>query len=141
MDKVQNLFKTIIEACQEVKAEDLIALDLRSIESYSDFILIGSAQADRQCKAIADRVLERVFEHHKRHPLGVEGFDTSQWILIDFGDVVCHIFSAEVRDVYHLEDMWPQLTAIPEADFSSLIAPTKPKPKLPVTRVKRRVKK
>lgn len=140
MDQITKLLKTALKASQEVKAEDIIGLNLTEIESYADYVLIVSAQNDRQMQSLADRILKRVFEEHKRHPLGVEGTDTSEWILIDFGDVICHVFSPEVRDVYHLEDMWPQLAPMDEKALESFVAKPVRRKKVVDERPKKRVK-
>ena len=121
MDKIKKLLKTVLEAAQEVKAEDIVGLDLTDVESYADYVVIASGQNDRQIQALSHRITKKVFEEHKRHPLGVEGANTSEWILIDYGDLICHVFAPEVREIYHLEDMWPQLSPLNEEQLQKLI--------------------
>lgn len=120
MNKIEQLFKAVVDACEDLKAEDLLGLDLTNAQSYTDYVVIASANNERQAKAMADRVLEYAFKKCKRHPLGTEGLDVGEWVLIDFGDVVCHIFLEEVRDQYHLEDMWPKVNPID--DFSEFFS-------------------
>ncbi|MBF0104411.1 MAG: ribosome silencing factor [Deltaproteobacteria bacterium] len=120
--KINKLFKTVVKSCQAIKAENIAALDLDAIESYADYIIIVSGNSDRQLSAIADRVVEDAYKKCKQHPLGVEGVGNSAWVLIDFGDVVCHVFLNEVRQHYRLEDMWPQVRPMGEQDLEKLFA-------------------
>lgn len=120
--KIKKLLKFSFLALKEVKGVDIVALDLTSVESYTDYILIASGTSERQVKALSDRVIEKVFKNCHKHPLGVEGYENSRWVLIDFGDVVCHVFFDEMRPVYQLENMWPQLRPMDEAAIERLLA-------------------
>ncbi len=108
----EELAKLILSAAQDVKAEDPVLLDLRQLTSFTDYFMIASGRSDRQVQAIADRIVENLREAgHK--PLGVEGYETGHWILLDFGNVVAHIFYGETREFYELEKLWgdaPRLT-------------------------------
>lgn len=112
--KILKLFKTIFTACQDGKGIDIKTLDLNNVGSYTDYVVVCSASSDRQVIALADRVLKSVSKDCSRSPLGVEGYDTAEWILIDFGDAICHIFLEEIRPDYHIETMWPQVQAMDE---------------------------
>jgi len=101
-----ELAKQCVWAAQEKKALDPIILDLRNISSITDYLVICSAQSEPQIKAIANGVEQAVKESLERHPLAVDGFPTSQWIVIDYGDVMFHIFHEQKRPVYALEDLW-----------------------------------
>ena len=101
-----ELAKQCVWAAQEKKALDPIILDLRNISSITDYLVICSAQSEPQIKAIANGVEQAVKEGLERHPLAVDGFPTSQWIVIDYGDVMFHIFHEQKRPVYALEDLW-----------------------------------
>lgn len=116
--KTGDLILTTFEAIQEIKGQDIIGIDLSQAESYTDFILIVSGGSGRQVSAIADNILKRIFEKLKLNPLGIEGYEQAEWILIDFGDIVVHIFLKEIRDEYHLEDMWLNLKPIAEAQIA-----------------------
>lgn len=122
---IKNLLQIIVEACEDTKGEDTSILDLSLVQSYADYILITSGNSNRQVQAVADRIVENAYQKCRSHPLGTEGFEGSQWILIDFGDVVCHVFDREVRPVYHLEDMWPQITPQRDGDIKKLLATTR----------------
>jgi len=87
------------------KALEPVLLDVRNVTSYTDYILIVSGRSDRQVQAIADGVLEAERNIGVR-PLGIEGDTGGQWILIDFGDVVVHVFYHPVREFYDIEGLW-----------------------------------
>ncbi len=109
-----DLARNCVWAAQEKKALDPIILDLRNISSITDYLVICSAQSEPQLKAIANGVEQVLKENFERHPLAVDGFPTSQWIVIDYGDVMFHIFHEQKRSVYDLEDLWsdaPQVSS------------------------------
>ena len=118
-----QLFKAAFQSCQDLKGQDVLAVDLTHSDSYTDWVLIVSGTSDRQVRAIADSIMEKAYAHCQINPLGVEGYEGALWVLVDFGSVVCHIFLAEVRESYHLEDMWPRVRPLKEADVVALIAP------------------
>lgn len=110
-----DLARQCVWAAQEKKALDPIILDLRNISSITDYLVICSAQSEPQIKAIANGVEQALKESAQRHPLAVDGFPTSQWIVIDYGDVMLHIFHEQKRPVYALEDLWsdaPQVSTL-----------------------------
>jgi ribosome-associated protein len=88
------------------KAEDVIALDLRGISSFTDFFVICSGTSEPHLKAIAGEVEERLKKDEKVTPNAVDGYPMSQWIVIDYGDVVVHIFHEQKRGFYTIEDLW-----------------------------------
>jgi ribosome-associated protein len=102
-----KIFKTIIKAIQEKKAENIISLDLRKIpEAVSDFFIICEAGSTTQVKAIADSIEEGVRKNCDELPYKHEGRQTLQWVLIDYVNVVVHVMLPENRRFYKLEDMW-----------------------------------
>jgi ribosome-associated protein len=94
-----------IEHLQSRKAEDLIVIDLREIADFVDYFIIGTGTSDVHVRALADSVIEGLKAEGQR-PWQVEGYDTRKWILIDFVDIVVHIFQPEARDFYGLERLW-----------------------------------
>lgn len=88
------------------KAEDVVALDLRGISTFTDFFVIASGTSEPHLKAIAGEIQERLREDHKSRPHAVDGYPMSQWIVIDYNDVVVHIFHKNKRGFYSLEDLW-----------------------------------
>jgi ribosome-associated protein len=108
-----KLFKTIIHAMQEKKAEIIISLDLKKIpEAVTDFFIICEATNPIQLKAIADFVEEEVKKKCGENPYKHEGRQGEQWILIDYVNVVAHIMLPETRKFYRLEEMWSDASII-----------------------------
>lgn len=102
-----KIFKTIIQAIQAKKGEQIISLDLRKIpEAVADFFIICQASSTVQVKAIAGHVEDQVKELCEEPPFKHEGYQALQWVLIDYVNVVVHIFQPETRKFYKLEDMW-----------------------------------
>ena len=102
-----KIFKTIIQAIQEKKAENIISLDLRKIpEAVSDFFVICEGSSTTQVKAIADSIEDLVSRVCDELPYKHEGRQSLQWVLIDYVNVVVHVMLPENRRFYKLEDMW-----------------------------------
>jgi ribosome-associated protein len=127
--KIAKLLKTVFTACQDVKGVDIQLLDLRKISSYADYIVLVSGASDRQVKALADRILDEAHKKCHASPLGIEGFEASQWILVDFGDIVCHVFLEEARPLYHIEHMWPRIRPMTEPEIAAFLSPPKKAPR------------
>lgn len=94
-----------VAAAEDRKAVDLRVLHLEKVSDFTDFFLICSGTSERQVQAIADAVQERMREEQVR-PLHVEGYTRGQWVLLDYGDFVVHIFQEEPRRFYSLERLW-----------------------------------
>jgi len=94
-----------IEAAEDKKAVDLVVLDLRKAAGFTDFFLIASGTNARQVRAIADAVMETLAADGAK-PAHVEGYDRSEWILIDYFDFIVHVFAPETRAFYGLERLW-----------------------------------
>lgn len=92
-------------AAADKKADDVRVLDLREITLIADYFVIASGHNPQQVQAIADHVRERLADAGSR-PLGVEGYAAARWILLDYGDVVVHVFHADERVYYDLETVW-----------------------------------
>ncbi|HEX6862757.1 MAG TPA: ribosome silencing factor [Thermoanaerobaculia bacterium] len=102
-----------VAAADDRKAVDLKVLHLQKVSDFTDYFLICSGTSERQVQAIADAVQEKLRAARVR-PLHVEGFNRGQWVLIDYGDLVVHIFQEEPRRFYALERLWgdaPEVTA------------------------------
>ncbi len=95
----------VTDALDDAKAEDLVTIDLIGKSSLADHMIIASGRSDRHVKAIADQVLKALKDHGFGRA-SVEGLETADWVLIDAGDAVVHIFRPEVREFYGLEKMW-----------------------------------
>ena len=101
----------IIRAATEKKATELILLEMKGITTYTDYFLICSGKSDRQVQAIA-RGIEEVLEKQGIRPLGLEGAFEGKWILMDYEDVVVHVFLEPVRRFYDLEGLWMEAPRI-----------------------------
>lgn len=105
INRASKLFKSIISAIKEKKGEAIVSLDLRSIdEAVADFFILCEAQSHVQIKAIADAVVEKVQRECDEKPYHTEGGD--QWTLVDYINIVVHIFNKEQRQFYDLESLW-----------------------------------
>lgn len=99
------LAKEVAKAALEIKAEDLIILDVRELTSFTSCFVICSGRSDRQVRSIADSVRE-ILGKKGRKPIGSEGYEGGSWVLVDFGDVIAHVFQEETREHYKLERLW-----------------------------------
>ena len=94
-----------VSAALDRKAQDLRVLHLGRVTDFTDYFLICSGTSDRQVQAIADAIQERL-RAEKVRPLHVEGYTRAQWVLLDYGDLVVHVFQEEPRRFYALERLW-----------------------------------
>ena len=121
----ERLATTIAAHAADKKAIDIVALDLREVAGYTDFFVICSGNTDRQTKAIHDGIHEGMKKEHGLLPRRVEGLQEARWILLDYLDVVVHVFTPETRDYYRLEALWgdvPRLEFDPEELLAELPA-------------------
>ena len=107
-----TLAKKIAQTLYLKKAEDILILDIRELSGIADFFIICSGTSDRHVKAIADAVLDELTEK-KIKPWHKEGYENLQWILLDYVDVVVHVFQNETREFYSLERLWGDAEVIP----------------------------
>ena len=90
----------------DVKAQEIVELDLRGVLGYTDYFVVCSGGTDRQTKAIHDRIHENMKKQHGLLPRRVEGLAEARWILMDYLDVIVHVFTPDARDYYRLEQLW-----------------------------------
>lgn len=100
-----QILALVLQSLDDDKAEDVVQIDLRGRSSVADHMVVCSGRSSRQVGAIAEKMLDRLKETF-RLTARVEGKETGDWVLIDTGDVVVHVFRPEVRDFYQLEKMW-----------------------------------
>lgn len=106
-ENTEQIVALAVEAMESVKGKEIATLDLREIgTSVTDYFVICHANSKTQVDAIADKVIDRVFEGAKAKPYHIEGRDNTEWILIDFVDVVVHVFLRSARSFYKLEELW-----------------------------------
>jgi ribosome-associated protein len=108
----EEIALAITEFASDRKALDIVQLDLRGIISYTDYFVICTGRSDRQAKAIHDGIHFGMKEEHGLLPSRVEGVTQAQWILMDYGDVVVHVFTPEMREYYRLEQLWGEAPAL-----------------------------
>lgn len=101
----ENLAKLIVKALEELKAMDIETLEVSQLTSIADYMIIASGRSDRQVRALAEKVVEAAKENNII-PLGVEGKQQGEWILVDLGDVIVHIMHPSARLYYQLEKLW-----------------------------------
>lgn len=95
-----------IRSASEKKAFDMVVLDLRNIASFTEFFIIASGANQRQVQAIADEINEKLKKELATRPVRIEGYNTAEWLLLDYGDFVVHIFNGEAREFYDLARLW-----------------------------------
>ena len=92
---------------EEYKAENVIKLDVKDKSSVTDTMIIASGRSTRHVKSIADNIIKKL-KKIKVKPLGIEGYTKSEWVLIDFGDVLVHVMHPDAREFYSLEKLWDE---------------------------------
>jgi ribosome-associated protein len=102
---VEELNEIVLAALEDLKAVDVKIIDVRGRSNITDFMIIASGTSDRHVKSLADKVIEAAKEQGVR-PLGVEGTQEGQWVLVDLVDTVVHVMLPDVRDFYNLEKLW-----------------------------------
>ena len=102
----EDLVHEIVEYAADRKALDIVQLDLRGMIGYTDYFVICSGRSERQTKAIHDAIYEGLKSAHRRLPERVEGLPGARWILMDYLDVIVHVFVPDTREYYRLEQLW-----------------------------------
>lgn len=97
--KIEN----IVDLVKEKKGENIIGIDLKGISSITDYIIIASGNNTRQVISIADNIVEK---NKDNRPINKDGYDEGKWIVLDYGDIMVHIFEKEERDHYKIENLW-----------------------------------
>jgi len=105
LTSVKNIQKKITQALEDIKAFDIISMDVRKLTSVADFMIIASASSSRQTKALAKNVVEKMNEIDIE-VIGVEGEQEGGWVLVDVGDIIVHIMTPPTRAYYNLEELW-----------------------------------
>jgi ribosome-associated protein len=105
-DASERLARKLAEVVDAKLGEDIVALDVRSLVGYTDFLVIATARNERLAKAIHDEVRERLKKEEGLVPARVEGEQEGRWVLVDYLDCVLHVFVPEMRDHYRLESLW-----------------------------------
>lgn len=106
----EKLLKTVLNAAEEKKAHEVVALNLQGISLIADYFVICHGNSDTQVMSIASEIKKNAEILGKR--VRLEGMDTARWVLVDMGDVVAHVFHRDEREYYHLERLWSDAKAV-----------------------------
>jgi ribosome-associated protein len=106
-----ELARAVAAYADDKKAQDIVELDLRGVVGYTDYFVICSGNSERQTKAIHDGIYMGLKDDHGMLPRRVEGVGEARWILMDYLDVVVHVFTPETREFYRLEQLWGEAPA------------------------------
>lgn len=104
--RTRQIAERAVALCHDKKATDVVMLDVRGMTSYADYFVIASGDSERQVTATADYLEQKLKEEFDARTIGTEGRETGNWVLLDYGEVVIHLFYAEVRAFYDLEGLW-----------------------------------
>lgn len=125
MNEPTPLLDLVIEAAEEIKAVELKALDVRALTTITDHMVICTGTSNRHVKSIAENMVVKAKAAGFK-PMGIEGADAGEWVLVDLGDVVAHVMQAQARAFYQLEKLWD----VPPPEAEPVAKPAKaPKPK------------
>jgi len=107
-----------VDYALDKKGFDLKLFDVRELSSLTDYLLILSGRSDRQVQAIAENIRTEFKHQHELLPLAIEGMDQGRWVLLDYGEVMIHVFQPDVREFYDLEGLWSEApeVAVEQAD-------------------------
>ena len=134
LNRNSKLIKVIIQAIHDKKGEHIVSLDLRKIpEAVSDFFIVCEASSTIQVRAIADWIEMMVKQECGEYPFKREGAGLMQWVLVDYVNVVVHVFLAETRKFYRLEEMWSDALAQEELEEAETTPPQKAPKKVKTT--------
>ena len=101
----EQLSDLVIEALDDIKAKDVVKLDVRDMTTVTDYMIVASGTSNRHVKALVDNVAEKAKEAGHR-PIGIEGEDGGEWVLLDLQDTLVHVMLPKVREFYNLEKLW-----------------------------------
>ncbi len=104
---IMKLLSSIQNILEDNKAEDISILDVKDKSSVTDFMMIASGRSTRHIQAIADNLIDKL-KKDKIKPLGIEGYNQSEWILIDYGDLLVHVMHPTAREFFSLEKLWDE---------------------------------
>lgn len=104
--ELDETVKLALHCAEEKKAVNTVVIDLRDIASFTEFFLITSGTNQRQVQAIADEINEQLKKQLSSRPVRIEGYNAAEWVLLDYGDFIVHIFEQKAREFYDLERLW-----------------------------------
>lgn len=101
----EELLQLAQTSLEDMKARDVTVLDVRNMTSVTDYLLVASGTSDRHVRSLSDKLIQSV-KQAGQAPLGIEGQDAAEWVLIDLNDVIVHVMQPRTREFYKLEDLW-----------------------------------
>ena len=101
------------QTAEDNRGTDVVVLDMRELTSMFDYFVLANGASRRQLHAISEEIDHALEDQMGDHRLGIEGYEQSRWILLDYGDIVVHLFDPEVRAYYALEDLWGHAKRVP----------------------------
>ncbi len=126
--QAEAICRAAVEALEDIKAEDIVVMDVRNMSSMFDYVIVASAESTRQTRALSNNVQDKLRSVGTR-VLGVEGENSGEWVLVDLGEVIVHVMQPTIRTYYNLEQLWggympkPRAAGVPLADGESRTAP------------------
>ena len=103
--QAEAICRAAVEALEEIKAEDIVVMDVRDMSSLFDYMIVASAESTRQTRALVGNLQEKI-KTLGGNILGVEGENAGEWVLVDMGDVIVHVMQPAIRSYYNLEQLW-----------------------------------
>ncbi len=97
-----------VDYALDKKGMDIKLFDVQGLSSLTDYLLLVSGRSDRQVQAIAENIKTEFKQHHNVLPLAIEGMDQGRWVLLDYGEIMVHVFQQPVREFYDLEGLWSE---------------------------------
>jgi ribosome-associated protein len=126
--EARELADLIVRTALEKKASEPLVLEVGDLVGYAEYFVIVSGRNPRQVKAIADEVRQVLKHEHGLMPVGIEGTETGKWVLVDYDDVVLHVFLEGTREFYDLENLWAEAPRLPVPEVDVAAAPRFPLP-------------
>lgn len=109
----EEILQVAAAACDDIRAKDIVALNMNQVSLVADYFLICEGNTERQVQAIARSVKNTVEEKNIASVKRMEGLDQARWVLVDIGDIICHIFHQDERSYYNLERLWGDAERVP----------------------------
>lgn len=111
---IENLKKLVVDTLDMNKGEDIVVIDLHDKSTIADYMVVASGTSSRHAAALAHKIMDEVAKHYPGRKARVEGMAEADWVLLDMGDIIVHIFRPEVRNFYSIEKMWSATSVVTE---------------------------
>ena len=101
-NKIEKFLRDILQDLDDLKAEDIVKIDIKDRSALGDYLIIASGTSSRHINAIASKIIKK----NKKQIISVEGLKSTEWVIVDFGDIILNLFKPEIRNYYSLEKIW-----------------------------------